>query len=146
MKLRRVQDRITIPDWHTTHVMAKPILPPKWSCCLSGEMKALHDQILYCESKLLREALHVYPVFIAKVPRLPGFLHENPGDTLFVGFDDIFDMYHMKALHRSMVRLFVLSMAHRLINDNSPDIMIIDPFYMSECFVTTTTGARTQDP
>ena len=94
---------------------------------MSGEMKALHEQVLYCESKLLREALHVYPVFIAKVPRLPGFLHENPGDTLFVRFDDIFNMYHMKALHRSMVRLFVLSMARRLINDNTgPDIMIID--------------------
>ena len=69
-----------------------------------------------------------------------GFLDETPGDMLFVRFDDIFDMYHMKALHRSMVRLFVLSMAHRLINDNTPDIVIIDPFYMSDCFVNTTTG------
>ena len=47
----------------------------------------------------------------------------------------------MKALHRSMVRLFVLSMARRLINDNTGlDIMIIDPYYMSDCFVNTTLG------
>ena len=140
LKSRRVQDRITIPDWHATHVMAKPILPPKWSCCLSEDMKILHESVLHSEAKLLRESRNVYPLYIAKVPKLMGFLHETPGDMLFVRFDDIFDMYHMKALHRSMVRLFVLSMARQLINDKNPDIMIIDPYYMSDCFVNTTPG------
>ena len=47
----------------------------------------------------------------------------------------------MKALHRSMVRLFVLSMAHQLLNDKSAgDIMIIDPYYMSDCYVSTPVG------
>ena len=100
----------------------------------------LHESVLYSENKLLRESRNVYPLYIAKVPKLMGFFHETPGDMLFVTFDDIFDMYHMKALSRSMVRLFVLSMARQLINDKNSDIMIIDPYYMSDCFVNTTTG------
>ena len=74
-------------------------------------MKMLHESVLYSENKLLKESRNVYPLYIAKVPKIMGFFHETPGDMLFVRFDDIFDMYHMKALHRSMVRLFVLSMA-----------------------------------
>ena len=45
-------------------------------------------------------------------------------------FDDIFAMFNLQTLHYTFVRLFSLSMEMRIIRDKTPDIMIVDPFYM----------------
>ena len=39
-------------------------------------------------------------------------------------------MFNLHPLHYTFVRLFSLSMQMRIIRDNTPDIVIVDPFYM----------------
>ena len=43
----------------------------------------------------------------------------------------------MYPLNPSIVRLVALSMAHKLLMENTPDIVIIDPYYMKEMFLST---------
>jgi hypothetical protein len=45
-------------------------------------------------------------------------------------FDDIFAMFNLHPLHYTFIRLFSLSMEMRIIRDKTPDIVIVDPFYM----------------
>jgi len=105
-----------------------------------GDMRSLHDGVLYVEKNLIKEDNSTYPFYIGKVPQGLGFVDKDPADLFFMRFNDIFDMFHMKALHPSMVRLVALSMAHQLIKENTPNIAIIDPFYMQEMFVNTPKG------
>src|ERR1041385_4668095 len=60
-----------------------------------------------------------YLLYMGKVPEGLGFVDKYPGDLFFLRFNDIFDMFHMNALHPSMVRLAALSLAHQLIKENS---------------------------
>ena len=52
------------------------------------------------------------------------------GGTIILRFDDIFAMFNLHPLHYTFVRLFSLSMEMRIIRDKTPDIVIVDPFYM----------------
>src|ERR1041385_7691493 len=76
-----------------------------------------------------------YLLYMGKVPEGLGFVDKYPGDLFFLRFNDIFDMFHMNALHPSMVRLAAQSLAHQLIKENTPNIAIMDPFYMAEQFL-----------
>jgi hypothetical protein len=60
-----------------------------------------------------------YPIFTVKVPEGLGFVEEHPTDVLFLRFDDIFNMFHMKRLHPTMVRLFALNMAHHVMKEKT---------------------------
>jgi hypothetical protein len=93
-------------------------------------MRSLHDGILTIEKWRLLEKGQAYPVFVAKVPEGKGFVDKAPGDQIFLRFDDIFDMFHLNPLHHTFVRLFSLGMAMQIIRDNTPDIAIVDLFYM----------------
>ena len=46
-----------------------------------------------------------YPVFVGRVPKGLGFVDTSPGDVLILRFDDVFDMFHMKRLYPTFVRL-----------------------------------------
>ena len=46
----------------------------------------------------------------------------------------------MQALHPSIVRLVALSMTYRIKVERTPEIFIIDPYFMQEQFVTTPRG------
>ena len=71
-----------------------------------------------------------YPIFVAKVPAGKGFVDNAIGGTIVLRFDDIFAMFNLYPLHYTFVRLFSLSMEMRIIRDKTPDIVIVDPFYM----------------
>ena len=71
-----------------------------------------------------------YPVFVAKVLEGKGFVDGDIGGTIVLRFDDIFAMFNLHPLHYTFVRLFSLSMEMRIIRDKTPDIVIVDPFYM----------------
>ena len=71
-----------------------------------------------------------YPVFAAKVPEGKGFVDNSIGRTIVLRFDDIHAMLNLHPLHYTFVRLFSLSMEMRIIRDKTPDIVIVDPFYM----------------
>ena len=61
-----------------------------------------------------------------------GFVDNSPGDLFFLRFDDIFNMFHLKRLHYTLVRLFSLSMAMQVLREKTPGVAIVDPFYMRD--------------
>ena len=136
----RVQDKVPIINWHEIHELGKPMLPPKFLEIVTSDMRNLHNAILYVETNLAKDDNPTYPLYIGKVPEGLGFVDKYPGDLFFLRFNDIFDMFHMNALHPSMVRLAALSLAHQLIKENTPNIAIMDPFYMQEMFVNNPKG------
>ena len=84
-----------------------------------------------------------YPVFIAKVSKGLGFLTEaDDANLLFLRFDDIFRMFHMLPLHLSMVCLVALKLAHQIKMEDTPDIVIVDPYYMQEMFLNNPQGRK----
>ncbi|MBI0385500.1 hypothetical protein JBE27_56830, partial [Streptomyces albiflaviniger] len=109
-----------------------PILPPELLKTLTGDMRSLHDRILTVEKHLLGMTSPTYPVFVAKVPKGMGFVDKSPGDVFFLRFDDIFNMFHLKRLHPTLVRLVALSMAYQVMKEDTPTIAIMDPYYMLE--------------
>jgi hypothetical protein len=124
----RVQDKVPIINWHEIHELGKPMLPPKLLEIVTSDMRNLHNAILYVETNLAKDDNPTYPLYIGKVPEGLGFVDKYPGDLFFLRFNEIFDMFHMNALHPSMVRLAALSLAHQLIKENTPNIAIMDPF------------------
>ena len=72
-----------------------------------------------------------YPLFVAKVPKGMGVVKESPADLIFLRFDDIFNMFHLKRFHPTLVCLVALSMAYQ-VKEKTPGITIMDPYYMLE--------------
>ena len=68
--------------------------------------------------------------FCGQVPEGKGFVDSAIGGTIVLRFDDIFSMFNLHLLHYTFVRLFSLSMEMRIIREKTPDIVIVDPFYM----------------
>ena len=112
------------------HVAGRAMLPPNMLNAATGAMRSLHDSVLSLEKRRLREKDVAYPVFVAKVPEGKGFVDGDIGGTIVLRFDDIFAMFNLHPLHYTFVRLFSLSMEMRIIRDKTPDIVIVDPFYM----------------
>jgi hypothetical protein len=128
----RAQDGPPRPDgiMSTVHVAGKRMLSHAMFDAASGAIQSLHDSVLTIETRRLREKDVAYPVFVAKVPEGKGFVDCNIGRLIFLRFDDIFAMLHLFPLHYTFVRLFALSMQMRIIRDKTPDIVVVDPFYM----------------
>ena len=106
------------------------MLPTNLLNAATGAMRSLHDSVLSLEKRRLRENDVAYPVFVAKVPEGKGFVDGTIGGTIVLRFDDIFAMLNLHPLHYTFVRLFSLRMEMRIIRDKTPDIVIVDPFYM----------------
>ncbi|XBI58828.1 hypothetical protein VPH35_040001 [Triticum aestivum] len=106
------------------------MLPTNLLNAATGAMWSLHDSVLSLEKRRLSENDVAYPVFVAKVPEGKGFLDSAIGGTIVMWFDDIFAMFNLHPLHYTFVRLFSLSMEMRIIGDKTPDIVIVNPFYM----------------
>ena len=112
------------------HVAGRAMLPTNMLIAATVAMRSLHDSVLSLEKRRLRENDVAYPVFVAKVPEGKGFVDSAIGGTIVLRFDDIFAMFNLHPLHYTFVRLFSLSMEMRIIRDKTPDIVIVDPFYM----------------
>jgi hypothetical protein len=138
----RFVDRIPIKDWHKMHHLGRSILPADRVKQLRGHLLDLHEVVLVVERKLLDQEAPTYPLFIANVPERLGFVRENGADLLFVRFDDIFAVYHSLPLHPSIVRLVALQMAHQIKMENTPGIVMVDPYYMQEMFVNNPEGRK----
>jgi hypothetical protein len=107
------QDRIP-SRWRTCHVAGEPMISPEMLQALTGYSKDLHELVLSTEQRLLASKEKTYPVFTAKVPEGLAFVDKSPGDLLFVRFDELFDMYHMRWLYPSLVRLFAVYQAYMI--------------------------------
>ena len=62
--------------------------------------------------------------------RTRAFVDNSIGGMIVLRFDDIHAMLNLHPLHYTFVRLLSLSMEMRIIRDKTPDIVIVDPFYM----------------
>ena len=112
------------------HVAGRPMLPTNMLNAATGAMRSLHDSVLSLEKRRLTQKDVAYPVFAAKVPEGKGFVDNSIGGTIVLRFDDIHAMLNLHPLHYTFVRLFSLSMEMQIIRDKTPDIVIVDPFYM----------------
>ena len=106
------------------------MLPTNMLNAATSAMRSLHDSVLSLEKMHLSQNDVACPVFVAKVPEGKGFVDGAIGGTIVLRFDDIFAMFNLHLLHYTFVRLFSLSMEMRIIRDKTPDIVIVDPFYM----------------
>ena len=106
------------------------MLPTNLLNAATGAMQSLHDNVHSLEKRCLSQNDVAYPIFVAKVPEGKGFVDGAIGGTIVLRFDDIFAMFNLHSLHYTFVRLFSLSMEMRIIRDKTPDIGIVDPFYM----------------
>ena len=61
-----------------------------------------------------------------------GFFDKAPGDVFFLRFEHIFNMFHMKRLDVSLVRLFALHLAYVVSREKISKIVVADPYYMCE--------------
>ena len=98
----------------------------------SGDIRSLHDRIMFLEKTRMQNKDTAYPVIMGKVPKDMGFIESCGADMLVLLFSDIFDMFNLNPLHHSFVRLFALKMAVQIIQDNTPGIATVDPFYMCQ--------------
>ena len=98
-------------------------------------MRSVHETVLYMEQELLKMKSLSYPLHVAKVPTGMGFVDQYPADLCFIRFDDIFNIFRMKSLHFTVVRLVALSLASQIIREGTPGIAIMDPFYMRESII-----------
>ena len=108
----------------------RAMLPTNMLNAATGAMRSLHDSVLALEKQRIREKDVAYPVFAARVPEGKGFVDNSVGRTIVLRFDDIHAMMNLHPLHYTFVRLFSLSMEMRIIRDKTPDIVIVNPFYM----------------
>src|SRR4051812_35047182 len=95
-------------------------------------MQSVHNSILTLEKMLLREKNPSYPIFMAKVPLNMSFINNVPADMIIMRFSEIFNLFHLKRLDHSLIRLFSLSLSMTIRRDQTPNIAIFGPFYMCE--------------
>ena len=136
MPTQALQEKACTHVWRTTHWVGQPMLPKLVVKNLNSKLSNLHDGILHLEEALLSSESPACPVYAVKVPVSYGFVDEHPAEIFFIRFSDIFNVFHLKQLHRNLVRLVALSMQHKLFTDEDPPSgAIMDPFYMLESVV-----------
>lgn len=119
-------------DWRNHHVLGQPMVHPEILKLLTGDMRSLHDSVLHLENDLLKSKTPSYPLHVAKVPAGYGFVDGYPADLIFIRFDDIFNLFNIRRLHRTFIRLVALKMAYTIMIEKTPGIAVMDPFYMME--------------
>lgn len=113
------------------HVMGEPIFKdPELLSALTGDMRSLHDGVLFCEERRLNSKDTSYNVHIAAVPDNLGFVKKVCADKIVLRFSDIFDLFHLNPLHISFTRLYALSLARQIKMDKIQGVAIVDPYYM----------------
>jgi hypothetical protein len=102
---------------------------------MMGDMKDVHDTILYLEDEPLKARNLGYLVHVVKVPIDMGFMDKYPGDLFFIRFEEILTVFHLLRMDKNLAHLVSLSMAHDIIVENIPRVAIMDPFYMDEFII-----------
>lgn len=72
---------------------------------------------------------------MVNVPRQMSYVDSFPADKFFLRFDYIFDMFHVKKLDFTFVRLYALHMNYIIGVEQISHICVADPYYMHECFL-----------
>ena len=106
----RLQDRIDIPDADKWHIPGQSILPTTVLRAKFGDLRRLHDDVLRIEKGLIASKDPGYPLYVVNVPRQLSCVDTFPAEKFFLQFDYIFDMFHVKKLDFTFVRLYALHM------------------------------------
>ena len=121
------------PDGLTQcHEAGQPILPSHMVRLATGAMLTLQSNIKYLEDILLKDECPNYPVFTAKVPEDPDFVHEDPAELFFIAFEDVFKLFHSRRLDYNLVRLYALSVQIKIKRESPPNVAVADPYYMRD--------------
>ena len=135
--MTRVNDSLPVRDAPVLHIAGRQILPPKALKGLTPEIRRLHDHVLSTELNLLRAPTGTagYSLYAAKVPSGLDFNHISPADLIFLRFDYIFEMLHMRRVDFTFVRLYALHLNYLVKKEELSQIAVADPYYMSESFL-----------
>ena len=98
----------------------------------SGPMHSLHSSILMLEGILLRDESPNYPVFTARVPEQPDFVHEDLANLFFIAFEDVFNLFHWRRLDYNLVRLYALNLQLKIKREATSQVAVADPYYMRD--------------
>ena len=131
----RLQDRIDIPDADKWHIPGQPILPATVLRARFGDLRRLHDDVLWIEKGLIASKDPGYPLYVVNVPRQLSYVDTFPAKKFFLRFDYIFDMFHVKKLDFMFVRLYALHMNYIIEVEQISHICVADPYYMHESFL-----------
>ena len=72
---------------------------------------------------------------MVNVPRQRLYVDTFPAEKFFLRFDYIFDMFHLKKLDFTFVRLYALYMNYIIGIEQIPYICVADPYFMHEGFL-----------
>ena len=83
-----------------------------------------------------------YPLYVVNIPRQMSYVDSFPADKFFLRFDYIFDMFHVKKLDFTFVRLYALHMNYIKGFEQISHICVADPYSMQESFLAVCTKHR----
>ena len=102
----RVQDRIPVPGAAKYHIAGEPILPKASVHAIHVDLRRLHDDVMRREKILIASENPVYPLYVVNVPRQRLYVDTITAEKFFLRFDYIFDMFHLKKLDFTFLRLY----------------------------------------
>jgi hypothetical protein len=118
------------------HVAGKPMVPADALAAIIGDLKRLHDHVLSTERSLLASKNPGYPLYTVHVLRSGNmYVHKCPADLFFLRFDYIFEMFQMRWLNFTFVRLYALHMNYIVRREHITGLAVMDPYYMHEGFL-----------
>lgn len=134
------QNRVahSVPMKHAAllHVAGKPMVPPNALAAITGDLRRLHDHVLSTERSLLASDDPGYPLYTVHVPCTDKtYVHTCPADLFFLRFDYIFEMFLMRRLDFTFVRLYAMHMNYIVRREQIPGLAVADPYYMHEGFL-----------
>ena len=124
-----------IPGADKWHIPGQPIILAKALRVRFGDLRRFHDDVLRVEKGLIASKDPGYPLYVVNVPRQMSYVDSFPADKFFLRFDYIFDMFHVKKLDFTFVRLYALHMNYIIGVRQIPHICGADPYYMHESFL-----------
>ena len=120
----RVQDRIHIPGAAKWHIPGQPILPKAALGARFGDLRRIHDDVLWIEKGLIASKNPGYPLYVVNMPQQLSYVDTFPTEKFFLRFDYIFDMFHLKKLDFTFVRLYALHMNYLIRVEQIPYICV----------------------
>ena len=75
------------------YIPCQPILPARVLGARYGDLRRLHDDVLWIEKGLIASKDPGYPLYVVNVPQQMSYVKGFPADKFFLRFDYIFDMF-----------------------------------------------------
>ena len=134
-----LQTRVdSVPMKHAPllHVVGKPMVPADALAAITGDLRRLHDHVLSTERSLLASDDLGYPLYTVRVPcNGKMYISTCPADLFFQRFDYIFEMFQMRRLDFTFIRLYALHMNYIVRREQITGLAVADPYYMHEGFL-----------